>query len=244
MYGVYIQYRAYIQTYFMMDKSSGIIMVMISCRTQRHQAVEKLFRVLTMMDKSQELQTRATWYDTHANECYFYIPVCQQVHISPFITPPSPIVYIRVVQSCTYDHHHASYVAICTTYWYRFMRIDKISGIFHLSWIFYVETQKTLFSLEQEPKKRSRSVRQHNRQLPLHSRRRHWQCLDGKKMSNGWKRMIQVWLTFLSVIIQLVMSEPRPLQRLSRSILSWLNLISIVIQLVIAYLIKFKEQSR
>ena len=102
--------RAYVQTYFMMDKSSGIIMVMISCRTQRHQLVEKLFRVLTVMDKSQELQTRATLYDTHRNECYFYI--CQQVHISPFITPPNPIVYIRVVQSYTYDHHHGSYVAI------------------------------------------------------------------------------------------------------------------------------------
>ena len=34
--------RAYVQTYFMMDKSPGIIMVMISCRTQRLQLVEKL----------------------------------------------------------------------------------------------------------------------------------------------------------------------------------------------------------
>jgi len=69
--------RAYVQTYFMMDKSSGIIMVMISCRTQRHQVVEKLFQVLTVIDKCQELQTRATSYDMHANECYFYI--CEQV---------------------------------------------------------------------------------------------------------------------------------------------------------------------
>ena len=80
---VCIQRRAYVQTYYMMDKSSGIIMVMISCRTQRHQVVEKLFQVLTVIDKCQELQTRATSYDMHANECYFYI--CEQVYISPSI---------------------------------------------------------------------------------------------------------------------------------------------------------------
>ena len=108
----------------MRDKSSGIMVMSEN---------EKKFRVFmqnsrtsvrrkiisgTVMDRSQELQTRTRLFDTHANECYYYI--CEQFYISPSITPRNSIVYIRVVQSYKLP---SSSCIICS----------YISGIFHLS---------------------------------------------------------------------------------------------------------------
>ena len=98
---VYYHEGHMVQTYFMMDKSPGIIMVMISCRTQRHQLVEKLFRedyVSTMMDKRVKNYKHERHHMTHMQMNNIFTYAYRYIY-KPFLSSlPSRIVYIPVLK--------------------------------------------------------------------------------------------------------------------------------------------------